>query len=243
MGVSPSQPASFAIDVLTSRDGREVTTIRLDQTSTITCTDAPMSPNTDRPGNDISGTPVSGSQATPQWCQQSCCATAGCVAWVFVESQPGVGVPYCWLKDRVGPSNPLQGATAGLASGSQGTVTLDGSASSLNPAAGKAVYAANVTSQLAGAATALTAVGGDVPTEEWDGVQACPSTVVAQMDMPGNDYTYAVGRGKGKGVCGCAAAAVVVVVVVVGGWQEEGGRCICVFVRECGRARVHTAVV
>jgi hypothetical protein len=155
------------------------------QYGTGSCLNSPMLPGQDRPGNDISGTPVSGDKATPEWCRQSCCTTSGCVAWVFVQSQPGIGVPYCWLKEAVGPTNPLSDATSGVINYGQATMTLNTTMSSLDPTAARNSYSVVIdgvqpTSERAARMRKL--VANRLGT-------SCPSSVLNATDMPGGDYT------------------------------------------------------
>lgn len=144
-----------------------------------------MLPGQDRPGNDISGTPVSGDEANPDWCRQSCCTTSGCVAWVFVQSQPGIGVPYCWLKDAVGPTNPLSDATSGVISYGQALMTLNTTMSSLDPTAARNTYS--------------VVINGEQPASDRVAAlrkrmidrlgSSCPTTQLNATDLTGGDYT------------------------------------------------------
>jgi hypothetical protein len=147
---------------------------------------------TDLPGNDISGTPVSGSDATPQWCMASCCATPGCVAFTFVQSQPGAGVPYCWLKHTVSPQNPLSDAVSGVLAYSTAAMSIDGTQSSLRTDVFKQTYLVPLSSALSTATAEHPQTLTRVPEDGDGGADAapsCPSTVVQFLDMPGADIT------------------------------------------------------
>ena len=71
---------------------------------------SPAAPNVDRPGGDMSSAP----SASFDTCAATCCANAGCVAWVFVtrlqagqEDQCVTNGTCCWLKGSVPAQSPL----------------------------------------------------------------------------------------------------------------------------------------
>jgi hypothetical protein len=82
------------------------------------CSVPAASPGYDRPGGDMSADPITGGLPA---CQARCCATSGCVAYVWLPAAPSpfldctAGAPCCYLKGSV--PQPVNSSIPGITSG------------------------------------------------------------------------------------------------------------------------------
>lgn len=70
-------------------------------------------PNLDRSGDDLRRD-VLPADATVEACENSCAATAGCVAYTFVLKSDTVPKPICWLKKVVPVGYPSACCISGI---------------------------------------------------------------------------------------------------------------------------------